>query len=293
MIVGMMPSADLEWLQGSDAGRAWLDMAPRLVRECAEAWNLRLGDPFPNAHVSLAIPATLPDGTDAVLKVQFPDRESELEATALARWDGDGAIRLLAHDAERHALLLERCLPGTPLSQLGQDPALDILVGLLPRLWKPAGAPFRPLAEEATWWADGLAGQWERAGRPFERTLLDAAVDALRTLPVSQGEQVLLHQDLHADNVLRAGREPWLVIDPKPLTGEREFGVAPIIRSFELGHGRKHVERRLDRLTGDLGLDRERARLLALAQTVAWSIGSDYLERHLETARWLLGLAKR
>lgn len=50
--------------------------------------------------------------------------------------------------------------------------------------------------------------------------------------------QVLLHQDLHADNVLRAGREPWLVIDPKPLTGEREFGVAPIVRSFELGHGR-------------------------------------------------------
>ncbi len=292
MIGGMIPAAGLEWLRGSDAGRAWLDAVPRLVRECAKAWDLRLGDPFPNAHVSLAIPATLPDGSDAVLKVQFPDRESELEATALARWDGDGAIRLLAHDAERHALLLERCLPGTPLSQLGQDAALDILVGLLPRLWKPAGAPLRPLAEEATWWADGLAGQWERAGRPFDRTLLDAAVDALRTLPVSQGEQVLLHQDLHADNVLRAGREPWLVIDPKPLTGEREFGVAPIVRSFELGHGRRHVERRLDRLTGDLGLDRERARLWALAQTVAWSIGSDYLERHLETARWLLELAK-
>lgn len=256
------------------------------------AWDLRLGDPFPSAHVSLAIPATLPDGSDAVLKVQFPDRESEHEATALARWDGDGAIRLLAHDAERHALLLERCVPGTPLSQLEQDPALDVLVRLLPRLWKPAGAPFRPLAEEATWWADGLAAEWERTGRPFGRALLDAALDALRTLPASQGEQVLLHQDLHGGNVLRAGREPWLVIDPKPLTGEREFGVAPIVRSFELGHGRKHVERRLDRLTGDLGLDRERARLWALAQTVAWSVGSDSLERHLGTARWLLALAK-
>ena len=287
----MIPPTDLEWLRGSDAGRAWLDAAPRLVRECAEAWDLRLGDPFPNSHVSVVIPATLPDGSDAVLKVQFPDRESELEAACLARWDGDGAIRVLLHDPERHALLLERCEPGTPLSQLEQDPALDILVGLLPRLWKPAGAPFRPLAEEAVWWADGLAAGWERTGRPFERELLDAAADALRTLPVSQGEQVLLHQDLHADNVLRARREPWLVIDPKPLVGEREFGVAPIVRSFKLGHGRKHVEHRLDRLTGDLGLDRERARLWALAETVAWSIG-DYFGQHLETARWLLELAR-
>jgi len=291
MIRGVIPHAGLEWLRGSDAGRVWLDAVPRLVRECAEAWDLRLGDPFPYAHVSLVIPATLLDGSDVVLKVQFPDRESELEATALASWDGDGAIRVLLHDAERHALLLERCVPGTPLSQLDQDRALDILVGLLPRLWKPAGAPFRPLAEEAAWWADGLAAGWEHAGRPFERALLDAAADALRTLPVTQGEQVLLHQDLHADNVLRARREPWLVIDPKPLVGEREFGVAPIVRSFELGHGRKHVEHRLDRLTGDLGLDRERTRLWALAQTVAWSIG-DYFEQHLETARWLLGLAK-
>ena len=41
---------------------------------------------------------------------------------------------------------------------------------------------------------------------------------------------MLVNQDLHADNVLAAEREPWLVIDPKPLTGEREFAVAPIVR---------------------------------------------------------------
>jgi streptomycin 6-kinase len=290
MILSVIPPAGLEWLQGSNAGRVWLDAVPRLVRECAAAWDLRLGDPWPDAHVSVVFPATLADGSGAVLKVQFPDRESEHEASALTRWDGDGAIRVLRHDPERRALLLERCVPGTPLSQLEQDPALDILVGLLPRLWRPAGAPFRPLAEEAAWWAGGLVAGWERAGRPFERTLVDAALDALRTLPATQGEQVLLHQDVHADNVLRSWREPWLVIDPKPLVGEREFGVAPIVRSFKLGHGRKHVEHRLDRLAGDLGLDRERARLWALAQTVAWSVG-DHLEQNLETARWLLGLA--
>ena len=60
----------------------------------------------------------------------------------------------------------------------------------------------------------------------------------------SQGEQVLVNQDLHAQNVLRAQREPWLVIDPKPLGGEREFGIAALVRGRELGHGRRAVTRR-------------------------------------------------
>ena len=110
----------------------------------------------------------------------------------------------------------------------------------------------------------------------------------LHSLPASQGAQVLLHQDLHGDNVLRAEREPWLAIDPKPLVGEREFGLAPIVRSFEFGAGRREVRHRLDRLSSELGLNRERARMWCLAQTVAWSISSDYMSRHIDTATWLL-----
>jgi streptomycin 6-kinase len=110
----------------------------------------------------------------------------------------------------------------------------------------------------------------------------------LEELPPTQGEHVLLHQDLHADNVLRAEREPWLVIDPKPLAGEQEFGIAALVRGFELGHSRAHVLHRLDRLTAELGLDRDRARLWALGQTIAWCFDSSYQPTHVETARWLL-----
>ena len=117
--------------------------------------------------------------------------------------------------------------------------------------------------------------------------LVDAALAALRELPATQGEQVLVHQDLHGANVLAAQREPWLVIDPKPLVGEREFALAPIIRSHELGAKRQDVVHRLDFLTSRLGLDRERARLWAIAQTVAWAEG-DHRAQHLRTARWLL-----
>ena len=232
----------------------------------------------------LVAPAVTADGVEAVLKIQQPDRESEHEATALELWGGDGAVRLLAHDPERHALLLERCVPGTPLASAGREQALNVLVELLPRLWKPAGEPFRPLADEAAWWAEYLPGQdWSAAP-----DLLVAALEAMRDLPGTQGEQVLLHQDLHGGNVLAAEREPWLAIDPKPLVGEREFGIGPIVRSFELGHSKRDVLHRFDRLTSELGLDRERARRWTIAQTVAWTYDSTYHGTHVQTARWLL-----
>jgi streptomycin 6-kinase len=256
------------------------------VAECARRFRLTLGEPYPQGAAGYAVRATTAAGTPAVLKLIHPHRESEHEADALARWDGDGAVRLLDRDDARHAILLERCEPGTPLSAAGADVALDVLIGLLPRLWVPAGAPFHTLADEAGWWASYLPDEWEAAGRPFERRLLDAAVDAIAALAPTQGEQVLVHQDLHGENVLAAVREPWLVIDPKPLAGEREFALAPIVRSCELGHSRSAVLHRLDRLTATLGLDRERTRSWTSAQTVAWAIGGP--REHLDVVRWLL-----
>jgi streptomycin 6-kinase len=259
-----------------------------LVDRFRDEWNLRLGDPYDAGAAGYAVRAELDDRTPAVLKLVYPHRESEHEADALELWDGEGAVRLLERSADGYALLLERCDPGSFLSATGTETALGILIELLPRLFKPAGEPFHTLASEAAWWASYLTDHWNRVRPPFPRALLDAALDALAELPPTQGDQVLLHQDLHTDNVLAAKREPWLVIDPKPLVGEREFAVAPIVRSFELAHSKRDVLARFDRLTGELGLDRERARGWTIAQTVAWAFDSTYQTRHLETAAWLL-----
>jgi len=259
-----------------------LEPAPGL-RAAIARWSLTLGEPYEQGAAGYTTRATPPDGTPAVLKLVHPHRESEHEANALELWNGDGAIRLLARDEDGHVLLLERCEPGTPLSALDAADALEVIIGLLPRLWKPAGEPFHTLEAEAAWWCEYLPGTWKG-----DRHLLDAALDALRALAPAQGEQVLLHQDLHADNVLAAGREPWLVIDPKPLLGEREFAVAPIVRSIELGRSRRDVLYRFDRLTSELGLDRERARGWTIGQTVAWTSSSEHRSTHVETARWLL-----
>jgi streptomycin 6-kinase len=268
----------------------WLERVPDLVTECVEQWGLRLGEPYEAGAAGHVVCADLPDGTPAVLKLIYPHHEAEHEAKALTFWNGDGAVRLLEYDEERWAMLIERCEPGTPVAQLEADAALDVIIGLLPRLWKKAGEPFQPLATEAALWVDYLPGEWESAGRPYERPLLDAAIDALGELSASQGEQVLVHQDLHGDNVLAAQREPWLTIDPKPLVGEREFAAAPIVRSFELGDTKRDVLRRLDRLTNELGLDRERARWWTVGQTLAWSsMDGTFLADQLQLVRWLLG----
>jgi streptomycin 6-kinase len=239
------------------------------VDELVERWRLTLGDEYAPGAAGRAFRAELPDGTPVVLKLTSPHREAEQEADALERWDGDGAVRLLARDDARHALLLERCEPGTFLSEWDGD-RLGVLIGLLPRLWKSADG-FHTLADEVSHWGlDGELG--ELAGE----------------LASSQGELVLVHQDLHGENVLAAEREPWLVIDPKPLAAEREFAAASIVRSFELGHSKRDALHRLDRLCSELGLDRERALGWTVVQTTAWSGGSDYVEQHMQTVRWLL-----
>ncbi len=279
----------------ADAGLThddWLERVPDLVAECVEEWGLALGEAYLAGAAGYSVRADLDDGTPAVLKVIYPHREAEHEAEALRLWDGNGAVRLLAYDEARWAMLLERCEPGTPLATTDGEQALDVFVALLPRLWQKAGAPFTSLSDEARWWIDYLPGEWERAGRPFERDILSAATERLRALIDTQGEQVLLHQDLHGDNVIAAQRERWLAIDPKPLVGEREFSVAPIVRDSELGHSRRDVLRRLDRLTSELGLDRDRARDWTIGQTIAWSLDTSYLPKHVETVHWLLQDAK-
>lgn len=242
------------------------------VDDLLERWRLALGKEYPPGAAGRAFRVTCADGTAAVLKVGHPHRESLQEADALARWDGDGAVRLLERDDERNAMLLELCEPGTPLSRLPCEQAMDVIVDLLPRLWVGADG-FHTLADEVEQWSDGGDLHGEQLA-------------IARELAATQGALVLCNQDLHGDNVLAAQREPWLMIDPKPLAAEREFQAAPIVRSGELGHTRRQALYRLDRLCADLGLDRERARLWTIVQTTAWSEGAT-LPSHGAVLDWL------
>jgi streptomycin 6-kinase len=277
-------------------GREWLRRLPEIVRECAEVWELELGQPYNGGKVGLALKVERADGSPAVLKVNFPGSESAHEATALAHWRGVGAVRLLDRDDDRCALLVERCDPGNQLSDVrDEDEAQTTAAAVLSRIWRPppASHPFRLLADEAESRAEKMPAQWKARGRPFERELLDAAVAAYRELASDQDEAVVCHQDFHGGNVLRATREDWLAIDPKPLVGERAFDTAWLLRDRRASvgaepHPDRRLRRRLDFLSAELELDRERVRGWGIARMLTWALDAGRVNGHVDCARLLL-----
>ncbi len=206
----------------------------------------------------------LPDGTDAVLKVPLDDDvESVHEPEALRFWDGDGTVRLIDHDPETRSMLIERCLPGTPLGTAYDEGSIEIAAALMQRLWRPPpdDVQWRQLAE--------VAERWERElPQRYRGRLVDQALDALRSLVSTQEELVLCHQDLHGGNILRADREPWLVVDAKPIVAEPAYDTVALVRDAKPSLA--DLRRRLDLLAPLLRIDRERMRLWGLVKSLAW-----------------------
>jgi streptomycin 6-kinase len=222
-----MPRNLVEGASRSDERRAWIAALPRIVAEVQHRWSLELGDPYqPGGLTSWVAPAQTVDRTDLVLKVAWRHEEAEHEPDGLRAWDGDGAVRLHAHDAtdDTSVLLLEHCTPGTPLCSRPEPEQDAVLASLFPRLWRasPLGRPFRPLESLCDAWADAC----ERT--PPDPATLDpglvrAGLSLFRSLPRTSTRQVLLATDLHAGNVLASRREPWLMIDPKPYVGDPTY----------------------------------------------------------------------
>jgi streptomycin 6-kinase len=203
---------------------AWLDRLPYVIHELQERWSLSVGAPFDCSDVSCAwvAPVTRSDGTPAVLKLGMPHFEGAHEIQALRFWDGNPTVRLLEADVDLNAMLLEQCQPGSALRELPEREQDVIVAGLLRSIWsRPAPPhPFRPLSAMTEYWADETIAamhKWSDAG------LVQEGLRLFDELSRPSADDVLLATDLHAGNVLRAQREPWLVIDPKPFVGDRAY----------------------------------------------------------------------
>lgn len=243
-------------------------MLPELVASLARRWSIAVGPPFADAgSCSWVAPATRADGSSAVLKLGLPHMEGEHEIAGLRFWAGDGVVRLLEADEGLGAMLLERCEPGTPLREL-PEPEQDVVVaGLLQRLWRepPGVTPIRDLAEMTSFWSGhtlAAAGEWRDPG------LVRVGLALFEELPRNAPDRVMLATDLHAGNVLRAQREPWLVIDPKPFVGDPAYDATQHLlncverlRTDPLGT--------LHRFADLLQVDRERVRLWLFARLAA------------------------
>ena len=209
----------------------WLATLADSVHRLAEHWHLRVGEPYePGGSCAWVAPADGPDGRQLVLKVGWRHFEADHEAAALRMWSGAGAV--FVHDEaviDEHtvALLLERCQPGTTLKSRPEPEQDVVITGLFLRLWQepPDGHPFRPLAEMCDEWADEFEEKVARGWGRLDPGLQREGIALFRSLPRSSPDRVLLCTDLHADNILAAEREPWLVVDPKPYVGDRAYDV--------------------------------------------------------------------
>ena len=248
---------------------AWLGRLPHTVRELWERWSLTLEAPFDGGDVSCAwvAPATRVDGSVAVLKLGMPHMEGAHELHGLRFWNGEPTVRLLEADADLNAMLVEMCDPGTSLRGAAEGEQDVVIAGLLRRLWRrpPASHPFRPLAMMLAHWSNETmtaSDGWRDAG------LVREGLSLFSELAAPVPDDVLLATDLHAGNVLRAQREPWLVIDPKPFVGDRAYDATQHLfncrqRLLDAPHDT------IARFADLLELDADRVRLWMFARAAA------------------------
>ncbi|HEV7958268.1 MAG TPA: aminoglycoside phosphotransferase family protein [Acidimicrobiales bacterium] len=179
---------------------------------CAREWGVTLAEPY-CANVSFVARA----GDRYVIKAPAEvDDESLDEGEALELWGSDVAVRVVRRRGR--TLLEERADPGTDIGELEEGEATRVAVELAGRLWRHAGAPFRPVDPEVERWLN----QAEREGAPL--------VDLARSLrhEIGEGGQWLVHGDYHHHNILRDGAR-FVVIDPKPYLSDREYDVASFL----------------------------------------------------------------
>ena len=253
-------------------GTAWLDQLPQAITDLEQRWSLTLSPPFEEeASCSWVAPCVRQDGTPAVLKLGLPHMEAENEIDGLLFWDGDPTIFVLEADLELNAMLLERCEPGTTLREQPENEQDQVIARLLKRLWRslPEVHPFRPLSEMIAAWVKESVEQADRLPdvglakeglHIFEALLDDAPCD------------VLLATDLHAGNVLRAEREPWLVIDPKPFYGDPAYDATQHLLNCK-ERLRSKPSTTIGRFADLLGVDPERVRLWTFARLASAPMG--------------------
>ena len=92
---------------------------------------------------------------------------------------------------------------------------------------------------------------------------------------------MIIHGDLHYENVLAADREPWLVIDPKPMSGDPHFEPGPLLQNRweEMTAGpvslRDAIRRRFHAVVDAAGLDEARARdwvIVRMVLNAHWAV---------------------
>lgn len=216
-------------------GQAWLNELPRLVTAISSKFDLRDLKEATNLTYNYVLSGFQGDNP-IILKLGLDHEALTREAFALRCFEGCGAVNVLAEDHD--ILLLERAMPGTSLKSYfptKEKESIEIACGVMQKLHQtsiPTTHNFLHIKD----WLTALDKNWAIPDAYLQkaRKLRD------RLLQTSKSD-VLLHGDLHHDNILQNGNDEsrpssqsedgWLVIDPKGVIGEQAYEVAAFIRN--------------------------------------------------------------
>jgi len=264
-----------------EAGKKWLDTIPARLKLYAEKWSLKIFEPFRLSY-NYVVPAERIDGTPAVLKLSLPgDSEFQSEIEELKLFGGSASIKLLEEDRPNGAILLERVMPGLPLSRLDEEEATQIAAQVAKRLWKPVvkNESLIPLAR----WYQGFERLRQRFnGRTglLPEPIVDQGERLFRELLSTTTTPMLIHGDFHHENILYSEDKGWLTIDPKGVIGDPLYDMAvflynPIPALLEKQDVSHVLKRRIEIFAHVLGAKPERIVEWGIAQAVlsaVWSL---------------------
>ncbi|PRB46553.1 3'-kinase [Pseudomonas sp. MYb2] len=217
--------------------------------------------------------------TPAMLKVAM-DNDEKHGNRLMTWWDGDGAAQVLAHHED--GLLMERAMGRCSLMHMAMhgedDEASRILCSALARLHAPRPMRPPPLVELGPWFASLRIAAVQHGG------LYDLSLQTAEALFAAPQDVVVLHGDMHHDNVLDFESRGWLAIDPKRVRGERGFDYANLICNPDLPTATdpQRFRRQLEVIVEAAGLDRRRLLQWVLAfagLSAAWFLEDDALEQ--------------
>jgi streptomycin 6-kinase len=275
-------------------GSQWLTALPRMINIECERWGLRIVGPSAHGSHAIVVPVDR-SGDQLVLRMTPPGPDVEALVHALRFWDGRGTVRLVDHDIAAGAMLLERLSPES-LTSIPFDEAMAAIGRMMRRLAVPAPADAPSTSALVAGRAAELSRDWDSLRRPFDRSVLIVATQAAERLTSPAEDDVdAVNGDLHAAQVLRGTREPWLVVDPVLLRGDIAYDLARALwtRIDEMADAASIVAC-FDIAVRESGVDRDRARDAVVFRTVdywLWALAAGFTDDPLRCARLLRAFA--
>lgn len=256
------------------AARAWLAGLSDLIGSLEERWGVAIGPPFEPLSYHYVAPGIRRTGGEIVLKLAPPGAELRHEAETLKVFGGRGAVRLLAEDLDAGAMLLERVTPGGDARRLPDEQAARAVAGVMREIHRPlkSGHPFPTVQDWGGAFGD-LRRRYQGGTGPLPGRVVDKAESLYAELAASMADPVLLHGDLHHENVLSGEGDRWVAVDPQGVVGEPAYEVGAFLRNpipevWRWQGLTKVMDRRVGVFAEELGFDRRRLVGWGYAQAV-------------------------